>query len=264
MSIAPQLVNGLAIDREPWARQPRETEKAWAAFQRFLVQTPPRNVVRLAAETDKPLQALYAWSSRFTWTQRAIAYDGMLQRARDEELIEARREMNRRHANLAKAMSAKIAQRLQALSAEELSPGELGRWMQVVSMVERLALGEATEIRQGQDVQVSVGVQVNNEIPDVATASVEHIAEVLDRLAARGIVPLPVVIEGTVIEVGEDTGEDAVRASREAEPVRSKDPVGKGRSSGRPPRSPAGPDARDPIEAVFGAAAAEAARRQRP
>lgn len=184
----------LVADREPWARQPHETEKQYVAFQVFLGMEPPRSVVRLAQESDKgSVSHLYQWSSRNRWTERSQHYDGFLRRSFDAELIAERKEMNKRHAQLAKAMSSKVAARLGKLEAEELSPGELGRWMQVISMVERLALGEATTIEgsDGSSKGVNVEVSIDNR-EQVVAFDRGYVSEVLDRLAGLGIVPSPI------------------------------------------------------------------------
>lgn len=193
----------LATDREPWARQPRESEKQYVAFQAFLNQEPPRSIERLAKELGKNGPGhLYQWSSANKWMDRVIHYDGYIRRSQDQALMAQRKEMNERHANLAKAMSAKVAQRIQTLQPEELSPGELGRWMQVLSMVERLALGEGSLVPD-TNVQVNVGVQVNSQ-PD-PVVDLAHVGEVLDRLAALNIIPEPLAIEeGEVVDADDD------------------------------------------------------------
>lgn len=181
----------LAADRDPWARQPKERERAYVAFQDFLAMEPPRNVSKLAKDTRRPLSVVYQWSSRWQWLDRSIHYDGFLQRARDETLVEARREMNDRHAKLAKAMSGKVAERIGKLDAEELSPGEIGRWMQVISMVERLALGEATDITKREGAPDTV-VNVTNEVTEVDALVVgpDYFTEVLARLRDAGAIDI--------------------------------------------------------------------------
>lgn len=184
----------LAADREPWARQPRERERAWVAFQDFLAQEPPRSLVRFAQETGRSLHALHQWSSRWLWQERSAHYDAMLVRRDDASLLEARREMNDRHAKLAKAMSGKVAQRIQSLQPEELSPGEVGRWMQVISMVERLALGEATEVVK-RDGAPDTLVTVTNEVTEVDALVVgpDYFTEVLGRLRDAGVIDIGAV-----------------------------------------------------------------------
>lgn len=209
----------LAEDREPWARQPRERERAYLAFQGFLHQEPPRSVVRLAEETGRPLQALYNWSSRWLWLERSAHFDAMLVRAEDESLRERRKEMNDRHATLARAMSGKVAERIKALRPEELSPGEVGRWMQVISMTERLALGEATERVDRQGTPDTL-VQVTQEITEVDATVIgpDYFAEVLGRLHDAGVIDITEVAagnghagNGSVAALPDGAPEDGVR-----------------------------------------------------
>jgi hypothetical protein len=196
----------LKEDRPPWARQPREKERSWSAFQQFLAMQPPRSLTKFASETYKSSpHTVYQWSGRWHWLERAAQFDGFMQRSADLDLVEQRREMNERHAKLAKAMSAKVAARINALRPEELSPGEVGRWMQVISMTERLALGEATEISHrdgGPDTVVNVG---GTTIEQGIVVGDGDIGDILDRLRALGIAGDAAIASGSgdaeVVEV---------------------------------------------------------------
>jgi hypothetical protein len=200
----------LAPDREPWVRQPRESEKGYVAFQAFLNQKKPRSIVRLAAELPKPVATLYEWSSRNHWYERVAQFDGFVRRSLDAELVEQRIEMNKRHAQLAKAMSAKVAARIQSLQPDELSPGELGRWMQVISMTERLALGEATSIEGSDGTSPGVNVEVNiDQREQEVVFDRGTVAEILGRLAELGV-DADAGTGSTAIDVG-DASKDEVR-----------------------------------------------------
>ena len=210
--ITKAMDRGIAVDRYPWERQPREGERAFAAYLIYRDQKPPRVMHRVASQLGRSLALIHRWSSAWNWLERTAQWDNYRLMQRDDDSIEAINEMNDRHAKLAKAMSGKIAQRLQTLQPDELSPGEIGRWMQVVSMVERLSRGEATErVDRGasDNVQVNVGVAVTPG-GDVPSFDRDHIGEIMDRLAARGIVPA-----GPIVDVGpagpDDTPEDEVR-----------------------------------------------------
>lgn len=190
MSVVPASFQGITLDRFPWERQPGESEKAYQAFVAYREQEPPRRIADVSDTLHKSIALINRWSQKHLWLQRVSHFDVNRERSRAAETKEQRREMNERHAKLAKAMSGKVAQRIQALRPEELSPGELGRWMQVISMVERLALGEATERTEstslvGQMVDVEVHAAGGEEFDR------DRIGEILDRLAARGVVVGP-------------------------------------------------------------------------
>jgi hypothetical protein len=180
----------IATDRLPWERQPKESEKAYAAYRSFMEQTPPRRVTDVVERTGKSISLLYRWSTKHHWLARTMEYDLTVERGRQAELADARREMNTRHAAIAKHMSAKVAQRIKDLQPDELTPGELGRWMQVIAMVERLALGEVTERTEATG-DPSTVINVTENVEQQVVFDRDHIGEVLDRLAARGIVPGP-------------------------------------------------------------------------
>ncbi|MEV5768831.1 hypothetical protein AB0L34_30280 [Micromonospora sp. NPDC052213] len=70
-----------------------------------------------------------------------------------EGLAEQRRDMARRHARVASALQAKLVARLQTLDASKLTPGDVARWLEVSTRVERLALGlpDSTTAHTGPD-----------------------------------------------------------------------------------------------------------------
>jgi hypothetical protein len=198
----PVTYEGVALDRFPWERQPGESDKAYVAFRTYRDQEPPRRLADVCVSLSRSMTLIARWSAKHKWLDRAAHYDTNVERTRAAGTAEARREMNDRHAMLAKAMSAKVAKRIQDLSPDELSPGELGRWMQTISLVERLALGEATERTERTGDAAGEGntfVQVNASI-DAGAPDPARIAEVVQRLQDRGVWPTSTDAE-SIIEV---------------------------------------------------------------
>jgi len=86
------------------------------------------------------------WHSKHKWVKRAEAYDEYLERRKREEHEKAILEMAERHARLAVAFQQKIAQRIQMIDPNELTPQDLARWLEIATKLERLSRGEPTEI----------------------------------------------------------------------------------------------------------------------
>jgi hypothetical protein len=187
----PVRFEGIDLDRFPWERQVGESEKAYIGFKTFREQEPPRRLADVATTLQRSIQLIGRWSAKHRWMERVAHYDTNIERTRAAGTAAARREMNDRHAMLAKAMSAKVAKRIQDLNPDELSPGELGRWMQTISIVERLALGEATERSERMGETPAEGntfIQVNQAI-DASAPDPARIGEILARLQDRGLLP---------------------------------------------------------------------------
>lgn len=104
----------LAEDRDPWARQPRETDKAWEAFMAFRdMPLASRSISGAAAIVGRKSTQLRVWSEANMWRSRASAYDGhkdQIQRESDERLIKAMREKH-----------IKIGQTITGLAMSELA-----------------------------------------------------------------------------------------------------------------------------------------------
>ncbi|MGI5151325.1 hypothetical protein ACQEVC_34010 [Plantactinospora sp. CA-294935] len=137
----------------PWDRQPREPERAYAYFGLYRELGRTRTVAKVAAEVHKSRDYLHKLASTWRWVQRAQTWDREQDRLYGEGMAERRRDMADRHARIAGALQAKIVARLQALDASKLTPGDIARWLEVATRVERLALGlpDSTTAHTGPD-----------------------------------------------------------------------------------------------------------------
>lgn len=144
----------MTADRDSLAR--RESRKSKLAFADYCTLGAGRSLDALLAQyVAQALSGrrppttvrftMHEWSRRHDWVRRAAAYDVDLHQQARLAQIEAVRDMNERHINLARVMMMKVAQRLQSLDPAELSPTEVARWADTCSKLERLARGEATE-----------------------------------------------------------------------------------------------------------------------
>jgi hypothetical protein len=146
----------------PWDRQQQEPEAAYGYFARYRDLGRARTVAAVATGVNKSRDYLHKLASTWRWVQRAQAFDREQDRLYSEALTERRREMADRHARLASALQAKVVARLQSLDASKLTPGDIARWLEVTTRLERLALGlpdSATAVSgpDGAPIEVEVG-----------------------------------------------------------------------------------------------------------
>jgi len=135
--------------RFPWERQFGESRKAFEAFTVYRDMGTTRSQERVARELGKSAQLMARWSSRWDWVGRVAAWVDEQDRQNRVSQVEAVQKMNERHASLAAALTGKVIQKLQAMSAkdvEAMTPTAMGRLLEVGVKVERQARGEAGEI----------------------------------------------------------------------------------------------------------------------
>ncbi|MFU8849402.1 hypothetical protein ACNAW0_00180 [Micromonospora sp. SL1-18] len=137
----------------PWDRQRGEPERAYGYFALYRDLGRTRTVAKVAEQVHKSRDYLHKLATRWKWVQRAQAWDREEDRLYAEGLAEQRRDMARRHARVASALQAKLVARLQTLDASKLTPGDVARWLEVSTRVERLALGlpDSTTAHTGPD-----------------------------------------------------------------------------------------------------------------
>jgi hypothetical protein len=129
-------------DLQPWDRQPRESEAAFAAFAAYRDQPAGgRSLRRLAAALSKQLTLLGRWSSANSWPERVAAFDQHEDRERVRLHLQQVLEMCDRHARMAQLFQQKVLDRMREILPAQLSPLELARWFELAVRAERQARG---------------------------------------------------------------------------------------------------------------------------
>jgi hypothetical protein len=147
---------------DPWELQPGEPPEAYAAFVEYRDMGAGRSLAILANQAVKPgqnrgksLSLLEEWSSRFKWQMRIRAWISEEDRIRREANLELLIELQRRHLHVARTMLDHVTKQLETLDPEALKPSDLIRWFEVAVKVERLTLGEETDIVRQKFAQMS-------------------------------------------------------------------------------------------------------------
>lgn len=182
--------------REPWQRQAGESRQAFAAFRRYLEAGPTRRVTDVAAECNRSPSLLFRWSARWSWVARAEAYDDEQVAIFDAERVEAIRAMSRRHAAIARLAIARVAEALQNVDPQALTPGELIRWLDVAARVEREALGvpRTLELTGAGGGPVAVAAEVTELTDEERRARLLGLRREIDSRLGEQPLPQPAVL----------------------------------------------------------------------
>jgi glycine/D-amino acid oxidase-like deaminating enzyme len=139
-----------------WEKHPDETFQAFKAFSIYRDMGLSRSLPKVAAKTLKSLSLMKRWSLRWSWVERAAAWDAELDRISVEAQKKARVEMAERHIEQAMLFQEKIIERLKTLEPDDLSPAVLIRWLEAAVKIERLSRGEPTEIDKQNEITLKL------------------------------------------------------------------------------------------------------------
>ena len=170
---------------EMWEKQDDEVDEAFAAFKIHLDQGSDRTTPKTAKLAGQKISLIQKWAWQWSWKKRITAWERyewqQLRKIRLEEVL----AMRKRHADIAKSMLDKVAARLatkiQDVSENDfakLTAPQLAQWVDVAAKLERLSLGEPTEL--------SGHVETEQEAqPSTAIFRDPEVRRGLDQAAAR-------------------------------------------------------------------------------
>jgi len=112
-----------------WNRLPSESAAAYAAFKEYL-ELPDRSLTKLEQKLNKKRGQLGNWSSKYSWVDRAAAYDSSIVEAERKAKIKRQQsELERQH-QLALLGIDKSIEGLMALDPKKMSPYALVQLME--------------------------------------------------------------------------------------------------------------------------------------
>lgn len=139
---------------EPWERQAGEAERAYHAFEVYRDLEEERSFVKTANAEGLSQKTIEYYASRNAWSERVLAYDNYMVRARILERRKNIQRMQERHVNMAMMFQNRVAERLRTLNADDLSVDQTAKWFEIAVKIERQARGEEGDQPQ---VQVNIG-----------------------------------------------------------------------------------------------------------
>jgi hypothetical protein len=131
---------------DPWERQPKETPRQYGRFILYRDLGRSRALTtlnKLLTELGDPLTylSLRRYSSDGSWTARAEAWDAYQDRQDHEQNLADRREMIKRHRNIATGLMSKAAQALRKFAISDMTPADIARYVKLATDIERTAIG---------------------------------------------------------------------------------------------------------------------------
>lgn len=164
----------------PWERQPRETDKAWAAFQIHRDTQPAERSLRNTHEqycrrvlgqepTSAGIRSIGRWSSEYNWSWRVQAWDVEVDRRAQEAFIRARIEAATRQGQMGKAVSGLMFNEIVERSKLKDENGNMigFRKESISSLVNSLKLGIDIE-------RTSMGEPIHIEAMTVGEAKISN------------------------------------------------------------------------------------------
>ena len=154
---------------KPWEKQLGETDRAYGAFQVYRDLAPLERSLFMAAEKigyrmskaqRERRQApghIKLWSVRWRWVSRARAWDRELDRRNRQTQQQRYAEMAERHVHEAVFFQRKMLQRLSRLDPDELTPGQLVRWLDITTRIERQGMGLCVDLAEKKERESSPG-----------------------------------------------------------------------------------------------------------
>jgi hypothetical protein len=183
------------IELQPWDRQPNESSKSYQAFCAYRDAGPQRSRRKLVAEgkTAARLRQLMNWCSRHGWVARAEAYDDYTERLLRFENERDRRNMLRRHANVAVLGQSVAITALQRILNEmnedptrKLTPRDAGFLLDIGVRVERLSRGEPSEIAElGSSAYRPLRISLEQQAREIAQQAIEGVLGLSGTAAER-------------------------------------------------------------------------------
>jgi len=128
----------------PWDKQPKESQKAYAAFVRYRDAGPKRSH-RTVAKSSPERRQFSRWSTRYNWLKRVEKWEEHLDKKKQEAMEGFAEEMAKRQIDLGKMLqSASIQGRLN-LDTTKMKAMDVAKLAEIGVKIERLASGADTE-----------------------------------------------------------------------------------------------------------------------
>lgn len=166
-----------SITPEPWERQPSETPEAWQGFEVYRDHKGKRSLAAVGQELGKSTALIERWSARWSWVDRAAAWDEEEDRQWTRERLRQRRVAARRHLEAAGLLIDKGLARLATLDVNTLTPRQLLEFAKTGMEIEARIYGlYMTAADEQRPVQIVIDGQMlplpldPSTAPDVADA----------------------------------------------------------------------------------------------
>ncbi len=150
-----------------WYRQKNETKKAYGYFCVFRDAGIERSLEYVCKVFKFSATYAYELAKKYSWYDRALAYDDYLEDLKLKKQEKAIEEMNERHIKIAMSLQEKIIQKLDKIDLEKLSNRDLINWFQIASQVERIARGSYSEKKKIDIETVNISEEKKKQLEEI-------------------------------------------------------------------------------------------------
>jgi len=191
--------------QNPWQQLPGESIKAFRAFVVFRDLEPKeRSLQRVSSECTRSIPLIKRWSAKWSWTERAQAWDNHQELKRLEARIAEKQKMDEQHLKIVRAMRSKIIDALTKMDSEDLAKNirVMRSWINDFIRLERLIMGEPESIEERRE-KIEIHASIEEQIREYAP--------VFQELIDEGVITLdgqPRAAVGPASEADEDGTED--------------------------------------------------------
>ena len=178
--------------QQPFHQLPGESIKAYQAFVVYRnLDAKERSLQRVGSELVKSRQLLSRWSAKWSWVERAQAWDNHQEIKRLEARIEEKQKMDEQHLKIVRAMRSKIIDALTKMEADVLARDvrEMRSWIAEFIRLERLIMGEPESIEERRE-KIEIHASIEEQIKEYAPVFQELIDEGVITLDGEPALPL--------------------------------------------------------------------------
>lgn len=176
----------LPTDDTPiWEKLPRESKLSYERFQYYLEAGATRSIKLTQAHYGLTGSASF-WSMARAhhWVERAEAWDKYMGVLLQEELLEARKDMVRRHVQVSAGLLTKLQEKIDNMRWSQIQIKDLPALLKVAVDIERMARGEATS-RVDIRTMVESLAKADGLSPDETKQAVSEVERYIKELQAK-------------------------------------------------------------------------------
>lgn len=141
----------MAKEIHPWERQEDETPKQFEAFVVYRDMGEERTLAKVGKTLGKSATLIERWSSKNKWSDRIAEWDREQDRILRQQHLKDIKKMRERHAKIAEAGLIKAAQALKKMNPEEFKPGDIPKFLEACSKLERISRGDVGDVVEQRD-----------------------------------------------------------------------------------------------------------------
>lgn len=123
---------------KPWERQQGESEKAYDAFATYRDMGAERSLQAVVEKLSKSRTLISRWSCQWNWVERVRAYDNELEKQAMAKAVKERKDMVKRHIDIALELQMTALKALGQMKLEDMSPRDIREFIKTATELERL------------------------------------------------------------------------------------------------------------------------------